>query len=157
MGGSWLALSLGMAGLGAPSGVGVAGALWASANVGGPAWIEVGVHQGGIAGPVRVFTGIHAGGRVQLGEHAFVRGGFVHQHETDWDEWKADAVLATLGASEAIHHRSGAEAGLGWRFAMPAGSALPVQLSLSASAVAFPDDGGPHLYGVVETLVTIPL
>jgi hypothetical protein len=154
----WLALSLGMAGLGSPDGsAGVAGALVASAHVGGPAFVDLGVHQGGIAGPTRVVTGIHAGGRVLLTERAFLKGGFVHQHETDFVDWKDDLVLATLGASEAIHHRTGAELGLGWRFELPVGPAAPIRLSLSANALAFPDDGGPHLYGVVETLATFPL
>ena len=152
----WLALSLGMAGLGSPTGsAGAAGTVWASAHVGGPAWVELGVHQGGIAGPSRVFTGIHADARVLLGEHTFLRGGFVHQHETDFEDWKSDLVMVTLGASKEIHHRTGGELGLGWRWAMPKAEA--VHLSLSGTALAFPDHGGPQLYGVVETLVTVSL
>ena len=154
----WLAVSLGLAGIGSPDGsAGGAGSLWGSARVAGPARIELGVQEGVIAGPGRVVTGIHADGRFALGERIFLRTGFVHQHETELDLWKQDAAMVTLGASEAIHHRTGGELGLGGSWAMPSGRTAPVHLSLSASVAAFPDLGGPHVYGIMETLVTIPI
>jgi hypothetical protein len=156
MSAGWLAFSLGIAGLGSTTGsAGGAGSAWASAHVGGPAWLELGVQQGGLSGPARVFTGVHVDGRVALTEHAFVRGGFVHQHETDFEDFRQDALGVTAGASDAITHRTGGELGLGWRVAVPTGLSRPVHFSLSGTALAFPDAGGPRLYGGVETLVSV--
>lgn len=150
-------LALGIAGLAGPGSAGGAGAAYLGVHAAGPLSVDVGVRQGLLGGPTRVVTGVHLATRWQLGEHAFLRAGLVHQHETPWEDYAEHVVSVSLGYDEHIHHRTGADLGLGARWAVPRAPVPGVHVSALASVVGLPDAGGPRVYGVAETLVSIDL
>lgn len=118
--------------------------------------LDVGGRTGIIANDLREATTISAGLRwaPRIGERrlAYTRLGFVHNHETPWDVLMADPFGSAIGSGEGIRHRSGAELALGGRATL-----LPHETDGRWSAFAelsvqgFPDDGGPHVYGGVDT------
>ncbi|MEQ1502916.1 MAG: hypothetical protein ABMB14_11835, partial [Myxococcota bacterium] len=83
--------------------------------------------------------------------------GFVHQHETPWDAFVSDPVMHAIGSGHAIGHRSGLDAGAGWQWDLPSLHTSGAHVGAAALASWFPDASGPHLYGVIETLLTIDL
>lgn len=153
-----LSLSLGMAGVGgAPDSVGALGAGYLSVRLTNALYMDVGGRLGLLAGPFREVTGINVAGRARFGEHVFGRFGLVHQHETPWADYVASPISHTIGSGDGIGHRSGLDAGLGWQWTLPAVSTSAAHVSVAAIGSWFPDDHGPHLYGILETLLTIDL
>ena len=153
-------LALGYAGVGAAGGVGEArvgvgasGSAYLGFRALDRLWIDVGGREGVVTGDLRVVGTIQVAVRGGLGEHTFLRAGFVHHHESPWGGYLEHSLAATLGSWEGIRHRSGADLGLGLSWELPTGSA-PVSTSLEASVIAFPDRVGPQVYGVLQHLVT---
>lgn len=113
--------------------------------------LDLGLRQGFVAGDLREVGAISAGLRWSPGL-PYLRAGFMHHHETPWEVVKDDPLLAAIGSAEGIRHRSGGELAIGL-----AGALNPVELPerrmrafVELSAIAFPDDKGPQLYGTLD-------
>ena len=158
-----VAVSVGYAGMAGPPAAtgervsaGASGAAYLSFRVLDRLALDVGGREGVASGDLRVLGAVQVAARYSVSDLVYLRGGFVHHHETPWDAFQEDPVMAALGSSDGIRHRSGVDGGLGLRFALPSASA-PVSTSLEVSAMFFPDTDGPRVYGVLQQLFTIDL
>lgn len=153
-----LSVSMGLSGLGAvePSG-GVLGVGYVSVRFAPSAYLDLGGRTGFLLGPVREVSGVNVNLRLHTGPHLFWRAGLVHQHETVWDVFVSDPVGTVIGAGDGIGHRSGLDAGVGYRWTLPAVSTSAVHVGVAGMGIWLPDDDGPRVYGVIETLLTVDL
>jgi hypothetical protein len=139
-----VSVSMGLSGFGAPDPSGGAlGVGYVSVRFAEAAYLDLGGRTGLLLGPLREVSGVNVNLRLHTGPHLFWRAGLVHQHETPWDDFVADPVSTIVGAGHGIGHRSG--------------STSAVHVGIAATGVWLPDDVGPRVYGVLETLLTIDL
>lgn len=151
-----ITLSMGTAALaGETASVGIAGSSMLGFAISDRTRILVGGREGLATGAPRVVGSVNVAVATDLSDHWYLRGGFVHHHETPWAEFTADPLGSLVGAGEGIEHRSGGDLGLGYVWHLPAVSTSGVHYGIWLSAVAFPDAGGPHVYGVLEHEITL--
>jgi hypothetical protein len=153
-----LSVSMGLSGFGSPDPSGGSlGVGYVSVRFAQAAYLDLGGRTGLLLGPLREVSGVNVNVRLHTGKHLFWRAGLVHQHETPWDTFLSDPLGTIVGAGHGIGHRSGLDAGVGYRWTLPAVSTSGVHVGIAGMGVWLPDDDGPRVYGVLETLLTIDL
>lgn len=119
--------------------------------------LELAGREGLVTSDARTLGAIGLQGRWSpFANGVFLRGGFVHHHETPYALATAEPMAAALGSLPGIRHRTGGELAIGWDLKIPE-RALGDRLGLAidASVAAFPDDNGPPLYMFLEQTWTV--
>lgn len=153
-----LSLSAGVAGFGAgATNGGALGSGYLSARILDWLYVDGGTRVGVFAGDTRYIASVSLGGRAMVFQDVlFARVDLLHQHETAIQDYIDDPIMTTIGAAPAIGHRSGVDAGGGIRYTVPI-DAVGMHVDFSGLATVFPDDVGPKVYGVFETVFTMDL
>ena len=156
-------LALASLALAAPSFT-ISGALGAAA--GPPSWggygaIDGVAHLGPLGAELRLREGLHtadartvgalmAGGRYTRGV-GYLRGGFLHHHETPLDAFLAQPLRAALGSADGIRHRTGVEIGGGIDVSVnPEVLDDRIGFVLDLGVGIVPDPQGPQVYVSLE-------
>ncbi len=139
---------------GPPSlGGGTAARLWIDLDVIG---LEAGLREALVTSDPRLVGTVFFGLRRMIGRSAYVRVGFAHHHESDWDLLGTDLGGALFGVAPGIVHRSGAELGGGlvWPFT---GTQIEDRAGIVGDlAVAWmPDLTRPNVYTFLETSLIV--
>ncbi|MCB9763417.1 MAG: hypothetical protein H6739_26860 [Alphaproteobacteria bacterium] len=97
---------------------------------------------------------VFVGARRYLPVGLYARGGFYHQHETDWQRFLSDPGPILAGVGDGINHRSGLQIAFGYEYAwariIPDGFYGRLRSGVELSVAIMPDQRGPWIYASLD-------